>query len=118
MDPRFRESRVSQGKDNLTADAQDRVRIGWTGQGKIKTVTKTVRTVNLQTGVATVTSTYYVRAAQGNVHSLYDNNNRVVRQSEPHLYGSSRPGLSKPARQTPRPGLWRPCPPCLSGWRP
>ena len=40
----------------------------------------------------------FLRDAQGNVLAVYDNNNtnRVVRQSELHLYGSSRLGLFKP----------------------
>ena len=108
---------------NPAEDRQDNIRIEWTVYGKVKTVTKTngsqtidylydaqgnrtvktVRTVNLQTGVATVLSTYYVRDAQGNVLSVYDNNNtdRALRQSELHLYGSSRLGLFKPSGNRP-----------------
>ena len=86
--------------------------------GKVKTVTKTdgsrtidylydasgnrtvktVRTVNLQTNVATVLNTYYVRDAQGNVLAVHEDNNaaRQMRQSEVYLYGSSRLGVFRP----------------------
>ncbi len=101
---------------NLTGDAQDGIQIEWTVYGKVKTVTKTdgsqkieylydasgnrtvktVRTVNLQTNVATVLSTYYVRDAQGNVLSVYDDNGTPLRQKELYLYGSSRLGIFRP----------------------
>ena len=93
---------------NLTSDAQAGIsNIIWTVYGKIDSIYKTDgtgikyhydvagnRISKVVTKGSTVSGTYYVRDAQGNVLSVYqDGNSMALTQMENHLYGSSRLGM-------------------------
>jgi RHS repeat-associated protein len=98
---------------NLIKDVKDSISaIEWTVYGKIKKVTKTNGTVidytydaggnriskkvlsTINNQPSTVT-TWYVRDASGNVMSVYAIAGDSVRQTEVHIYGSSRLGMVK-----------------------
>ncbi|TWF40340.1 YD repeat-containing protein [Chitinophaga polysaccharea] len=98
---------------NLTTDRQAGIsNISWSVYGKIQSITKTDgstisytydaagnRISKTFTGGGKTQSTWYVRDAQGNVISVYtggdpDVNGGNLTQTESHLYGSSRLGMS------------------------
>ena len=79
--------------------------VGWNVYGKISYLTKSVNGVNqtivykydasgnrISKSVGNGKTTYYVRDAQGNVLSTYERKD-TLRQTEIHLYGSSRLGM-------------------------
>ena len=93
---------------NLTSDAQAGIStIAWTVYGKIDSISKTDgtgikyhydvagnRISKVVTKGSTVSGTYYVRDAQGNVLSVYqDGSSMALTQMENHIYGSSRLGM-------------------------
>ena len=93
---------------NLTSDAQAGIsNIIWTVYGKIDSIYKADgtgikyhydvagnRISKVVTKGSTVNGTYYVRDAQGNVMSVYqDGSSMALTQMENHLYGSSRLGM-------------------------
>jgi len=93
---------------NLTSDAQAGINtIIWTVYGKIDSIYKTDgtgikyhydvsgnRISKVVTKGSTVSGTYYVRDALGNVLSVYqDGSSMALTQTEKHLYGSSRLGM-------------------------
>jgi RHS repeat-associated protein len=93
------------GIGNIISDAQSGItKIGWTVYNKPDTIYKSAGniTYNYNTANQRVSKTYnglttwYVRDAQGNVLSVYDNADSTVNWREQHLYGSSRLGMWKP----------------------
>jgi RHS repeat-associated protein len=93
------------GIGNIISDAQSGItKIGWTVYNKPDTIYKSAGniTYNYNTANQRISKTYnglttwYVRDAQGNVLSVYDNADTTVNWREQHLYGSSRIGMWKP----------------------
>jgi RHS repeat-associated protein len=93
------------GIGNITKDIQSGItNIAWTVYNKPDTIYKSAGniTYNYNTANQRISKTYnglttwYVRDAQGNVLSVYDNADTTVNWREQHLYGSSRIGMWKP----------------------
>jgi RHS repeat-associated protein len=88
---------------NLTSDASEGIsNISWNVYGKIQSISKATGTITYQYDAAgnriskTVgaKTTVYVRDASGNVMSVYESiSSAVAKQTEVHLYGSSRLGM-------------------------
>jgi len=104
---------------NLTQNGKENISsITWTVYGKISSIAKTdpvthnpltdiqytydvagnriSKTVTQHSATTTVTTTWYVRDASGNVMSIYNANSSTITQTEIPLYGSSRLGEYKP----------------------
>jgi hypothetical protein len=106
---------------NLISDIKEGVQqINWTVYGKIASIAKGNTTINyaydpggnrisktvtvIVNGVATSTTTYYVRDAQGTVLGVYESGGGSYTWKEQHLYGASRlgmllPGITYPGSQ-------------------
>ena len=90
---------------NLKTDAAEGItNISWTVYGKIASITKSTGTItysydasgNRISKTANGKTTVYVRDASGNVMSVYEKETATaLKQTETHVYGSSRIGLIK-----------------------
>ena len=90
---------------NLTDDAQSHIdSIHWSVYGKITNMLDSTKTISYLyntaqervTKTANGLTTYYVRDAQGNTLSVYDNKLSQTNWREQHLYGTSRLGMWQP----------------------
>lgn len=94
---------------NLTSDAQSLNNYTWTAYGKLRTVTmpgsKTLtfgydamqnRVLKEFNNNGTLTKTFYIRDAQGNILATYELSSATLKLKELNLYGSTRLGMFKP----------------------
>ncbi|NCT74304.1 MAG: RHS repeat protein [Chitinophagaceae bacterium] len=99
---------------NLVQDKSENLTVAWTVYGKIKSVTKVGGTIYYTYDAAgnRISKSYdgkttvYVRDASGNVMSIYEKDGvGALVQTESHLYGSSRLGLSGTQTVAPETGI-------------